>query len=201
MEEFWEKSFKEKKEMWGFIPSKSAVLAKDYFVKKGINNILIPGIGYGRNAQVFTDNGINVNGIEISKTAISLARKHYGTGMVIHHGSVTNMPFDNKLYDGIFCHALIHLLEAEERVKLIQDCYNQLTDNGCMIFTAINKKASNFGKGKIISKDRFELHGGVKIFYYDEISIQAEFAAVSPIEVSDVHENQPMFLIKTQRKN
>ncbi|WP_222597162.1 class I SAM-dependent methyltransferase [Chitinophaga pinensis] len=122
--EFWEKSFTEKQEMWGFNPAGSAVLTKDFFLTHEVENILIPGIGYGRNAQIFRDNGIAVTGIEISKTAIELARKHYGPEMTIYHGSVTNMPFDKTLYDGIFCYALIHLLDSNERAKLIRDCYN-----------------------------------------------------------------------------
>ena len=44
------------------------------------------------------------------------------------------MPFDGNKYDGIFCYALIHLLDSKERKKLIQDCYNQLTENGFMVF-------------------------------------------------------------------
>lgn len=51
MMEFWEKSFTEKQTMWGFSPSKSAIIAKDFFVKNNIKDILIPGIGYGRNAK------------------------------------------------------------------------------------------------------------------------------------------------------
>src|SRR5882757_4331828 len=121
--EFWEKSFIEKQEMWGFEPSKSAVLTKDFFLQKSVKTILIPGIGYGRNAQIFRDNGIAVTGIEISKTAIEMARTHYGSAMAIYHGSVTDMPFDKCEYDGIFCYALIHLLDTDEREKLIRDCY------------------------------------------------------------------------------
>ncbi|RAJ33063.1 thiopurine S-methyltransferase [Pedobacter cryoconitis] len=63
--EFWESNFIEKQEMWGFEPSNSAVVTKDFFVGKSVKNILIPGIGYGRNAKVFTDQGIVVTGIEI----------------------------------------------------------------------------------------------------------------------------------------
>ncbi|WP_244178387.1 class I SAM-dependent methyltransferase [Maribacter litoralis] len=147
MSEFWEENFVDKQEIWGFEPAKSAELTKNLFIEKSINNILIPRIGYGRNAQIFKENGINVTGIEISKTAIALAQKHYATNINIFHGSVTEMPFDNKEYDGIFCYALIHLLNKEERTKLISDCYNQLTKNGYMVFTAITKNAPNFGKG------------------------------------------------------
>ncbi len=154
---FWEKNFIEKQEMWGFEPSNSAVLTKDFFIEKSVKNILIPGIGYGRNAQIFKDNGIEVTGIEISKTAIEMARKHYGPGMPIFHGSVTDMPFDNCQYDGIFCYALIHLLDSTERHKLIRDCYNQLSKDGYMVFTAISKEAHTYGKGKFVSKDRIKL--------------------------------------------
>jgi len=140
MTEFWESSFIEKQTMWGFEPSDSVIFTKDFFLEKKIKDILIPGIGYGRNAKVFIENGINVTGIEISKTAIELARKSGLDDISIYHGSVTDMPFESKLYDGIFCYALIHLLNNHERKKFIKDCYNQLKPNGYMIFTTFQRK-------------------------------------------------------------
>lgn len=68
--EFWESAFNEKGEMWGFEPANSAIVTKDFFLEKSVKNILIPGIGYGRNAKVFCDAGMKVTGIEISQTAI-----------------------------------------------------------------------------------------------------------------------------------
>ncbi len=199
MEEFWETSFIEKQEMWGFEPSRSAVLTNGFFVGKGVKNVLIPGIGYGRNARVFRDNGMAVTGIELSKTAIEMARKHYGTDMAIHHGSVVDMPFDNYRYDGIFCYALIHLLDAEERKKLIMACYYQLSDNGYMVFTALSKEAHTYGKGKHIGKDRYELFGGVKMFFYDRESVHAEFDGAGLVEITEIKENFPFFLVKCRK--
>lgn len=199
MIDFWEEAFKDKQEMWGFQPANSAVLAKDFFVKKAIKTVLIPGIGYGRNAQIFRENGMEISGIEISKTAIELAKKHYGTEMVIHHGSVTDMPFDNNQYNGIFCYGLIHLLDSNERAKLIADCYDQLVQNGYMIFTAITKKAQTYGQGKQIEKDRFEMFGGVKMFFYDKETIQEEFGKYGLLEITEVNENYPFYLIKCQK--
>lgn len=197
--EFWETNFVEKQEMWGLAPSHSAVLAKDLFVRNSIRNILIPGIGYGRNAQIFRDSGITVTGIEISKTAIEMAKKHYGTDFTIHHGSVTDMPFDNRQYDGIFCHALIHLLDSSEREKLIRDCYNQLSKNGCMVFSVISKEAPTYGKGTFISQDRYEIHAGAKIFFYDRASIQAEFGNAGLTNITEVDEQFPFFLIECKK--
>lgn len=200
MTEFWEEAFADKQEMWGFEPSRSAILAKDLFVEKSVKKVLIPGIGYGRNAAIFKSAGMEVTGIEISKTAIDLARKHYGTEMTIYHGSVTDMPFDDCRYDGIFCYALIHLLDADERRKLIRDCYNQLAGNGYMVFTAITKEASTYGRGKFISDDRYEMFGGVRMFFYDRASVEAEFSGAGLVEVTGINESYPFFLIKCQRQ-
>lgn len=197
--EFWEKSFVEKQEMWGFEPSKSAVLTQAFFLERSVKNILIPGIGYGRNAQIFRDKGIAVTGIEISQTAIDMARKHYGTAMTIYHGSVTDMPFDTHQYDGIFCYALIHLLDSHERQKLIHDCYAQLTENGYMFFTAISKEAHTYGQGKFVSKDRYEIFDGVNMFFYDRGSIMDEFGHAGLFEITEVTENYPFFLIKCKK--
>lgn len=197
--EFWESAFNDKQEMWGFEPAKSAVLTKDFFLEQSVRSVLIPGIGYGRNAKIFQDAGMSVTGIEISKTAIEMARKHYGTGLIIHHGSVTDMPFDNKQFDGIFCYALIHLLDDSERRKLIDDCYRQLSVDGYMIFTVISKEAQTYAQGKFVSKDRYEMFGGVKIFFYDRESIHTEFDRAGLFEITEVTESYPFFLIKCRK--
>ena len=195
MAEFWEGAFKDKGAMWGEEPAKSALLARDFFLKKGIKKVLVPGFGYGRNARLFHEGGMAVTGIEISATAIELARQHFGTQMIIHHGSVTAMPFDQQEYDGIFCYGLIYLLDEEERRQLIQRCYEQLAPGGYMIFTAITKGASTYGKGTAIGKDRFEMFGGVKLFFYDEESVQADFSKYGLLKVSEVEENYPFYFI------
>jgi SAM-dependent methyltransferase len=175
MTEFWEASFRDKQEMWGWEPADSAVLTLELFKKHGLNKILIPGFGYGRNAKVFTDNGFEVTGIEISESAINIAKKQFADSIRIYRGSVCAMPFDRDLYDGIFCYALLHLLSADERVKFIDDCYNQLKPDGYMVFVSISKRDFRFGQGKEISKDTFKTWAGLNLFFYDQNSIKLEF--------------------------
>lgn len=185
--EFWESSFIEKQMMWGYEPTDSAILTKDFFLEKNVKDVLIPGIGYGRNAKVFLENEINVTGIEISQTAIDLAKQN-GVNCKIFHGSVSDMPYDNKQYDGIFSHALLHLLNREERKKFISDCYNQLKPNGYMVFTTVSKKAPMFGKGKQLAEDYFEIIEGVKMFFYDSASIDEDFKNFGLVEAIEVDE-------------
>ncbi|TXF84381.1 class I SAM-dependent methyltransferase [Neolewinella aurantiaca] len=188
MAEFWETHFKAKQEMWGQQPADSARATAREFEAKGLTNILIPGFGYGRNAKPFLEYGCRVTGIEISQTAINIATQHFGEQMTIHHGSVTDMPFDEVLYDGVFCYALIHLLDEEERAKLIRDCHSQLKPGGYMVFVAISTKTKTFGEGINIGKNRFETRHGVKLFYYDQASITAEFGACGLVEATEIND-------------
>lgn len=48
MSEIWEKTFAEKQLMWGVEPTQSAIFAKDRFVRMGLRDVLVPGVGYGR---------------------------------------------------------------------------------------------------------------------------------------------------------
>lgn len=188
---FWESAFAEKQAMWGLEPSASAIIAKDLFLKHNAKSILVPGIGYGRNAREFRDEEMKVTGIEISETAIALLRKYYGEEMKIYHGSVSDMPFDDLKYDGIFCYALIHLLNKEERQKLIKDCFNQLSPGGNMIFSVISKTAPSYGKGKKISEDQYELVEGAPLYFYDRHSIESEFGEFGLIEIREISETPP----------
>lgn len=186
--------------MWGDDPAESTFAALELFQKHGHRKILVPGFGYGRNAKVFLDQGLNVTGIEISETAIELAGKQLGDSVRIHHGSVGDMPFDTETYDGIFCYALIHLLNAEERAKLISDCYNQLREGGHMVFVAISTGTPTFGQGEQIGENWFRTPHGVELFYYDLESIQKEFGGVGLMEVREISEQGKNVDIKASQK-
>jgi SAM-dependent methyltransferase len=92
------------------------------------------------------------------------------------------MPFDNSSYDAVFCYALIHLLNRPERKKFLQECYKQLNYNGLMIFVIAPKENQMYGQGKLISKDRFEVSKGLKVFFYDDDSITKEFSRYGMFE-------------------
>jgi SAM-dependent methyltransferase len=166
----------------------SASLARDYFARFGAKDVLIPGIGYGRNAKPFLENGMSVTGIEISDTAIALGRSRLGLEIPIFHGSVTDMPFDQRQYDGIFCFGLVYLFDADGRKKLIRDCYRQLAHRGHMIFTVISKKAPMYGLGPRLGDDWYERLPGLPMYFYDADSVHREFEPHGLVEFSEIDE-------------
>jgi len=184
---FWESKFREVGTMWKFEPSDSAIVALEIFKEYGINNILIPGFGYGRNARLFYDAGLTVTGIEISETAIKLAREN-GLECIVHHGSVLNMPFDDLEYNGIFCYALLHLFSRPERKKFLLACYQQLSHDGWMIFTVVSPKAEMYGNGVLVSKNRFRITNGLNVYFYNNEAIKLEFGAFGLTEIRELDE-------------
>jgi SAM-dependent methyltransferase len=190
MTETWEASFAAHKTMWGFEPAPSAVFAKEYFVRSGVKSVLLPGVGYGRNAKAFLDAGMSVTGIEISETAIALARSELHLDIPIHHGSVVDMPFDDRVYDAVFSYGLLDLLDANARAKLLRDCSQQLAASGPMIFTVIAKEAPQYGRGTKLGEDWYEVHPGVPMFFYDAASIERDFGPYGLVEHSVMTETR-----------
>jgi SAM-dependent methyltransferase len=186
--EFWETAFSKMQLAWGVQPTASAALAGDYFARAGTKAVLIPGIGYGRNAKPFLERGMSVTGIEISETAIALARTRLGLEIPIVHGSVTDMPFDRRRYDGIFCYGLVYLLDVRGREKLIRDCYRQLEPGGHMVFTVISKKAPMYGQGPRLGDDWYERLPGLPMYFYDADSVKREFGPYGLIDFSEIDE-------------
>ncbi|MFD0975421.1 class I SAM-dependent methyltransferase [Salinimicrobium gaetbulicola] len=188
MTEFWESAYQSNQRMWGENPSDNARKVLKVMQKRNIRNVLIPGFGYGRNAKVFYDKGIDVTGIEISKTAIERARKYFESDVTIHYGSVTDMPFDKTQYESIYCYSLIHLLNKADRLKLINDCYSQLKDNGLMIFVALSINDKRFGLGEKLERNTFRSPQGLNLYFYDEESIIDEFGHYNIVEAKEVNE-------------
>jgi SAM-dependent methyltransferase len=188
MNEFWESVYKNDDKMWGENPTDNAVNVLKLFQKNQIKSVLIPGFGYGRNAKVFYDQGFNVTGIEISRTAIERARTYFGSDVTIYHGSVKDMPFDNSRYESIYCYSLIHLLDKVDRLKLIQDCYLQLIPNGIMVFVALSINDKRFGVGDKVRKNTFRSPNGLQLYFYNEASIKKEFGRYNVIELKEINE-------------
>lgn len=188
MTEFWESVYQRHDKMWGENPTDNSKDVLEFFKINNINNVLIPGFGYGRNAKIFYDKGITVSGIEISKTAIERARKYFGRDVIIHHGSVTDMPFDKNHYESIYCYSLIHLLSKTDRKKLIKDCYSQLSPNGIMIFVALSANDKRFGIGQELSRNTFQSPNGLNLYFYEKLDVEEEFAEFNIIDLKEIDE-------------
>lgn len=189
MKEYWNRRFSIEEKIWGDSPSKTAEYALKLFLKNKVHKILIPGAGYGRNSKLFSNHSFNVTGIEISKKAFNMAKKH-DPKTKFFKGSVLDMPFNIDLYNAIYCHNTLHLFLRKERFFFIKKCYDQLKNNGFVFFTVFSEKEKSFGKGKEFEKNTFESKSGRPTHYFSEDDLIEHFRDFSVIKTGLMEESE-----------
>jgi len=179
--EYWNRRFLEGGKIWGDKPSKTAIYALELFKKKDLNKILVPGAGYGRNTKLFTDANLKVVGIEVSESAIKIAR-NLNPKTQFFHGSVLEMPFDDEQYDVIYSCNVLHLFLKDERISFLKKCYKQLNTKGFVFFVVFSDKEISFGKGKRVEENTYESKPWRPVHYFTEIDLRDHFKEYSVIE-------------------
>ncbi len=181
MNGYWETRFSKEGKIWGDSPSRTATYALGLFQEHGAKRILVPGVGYGRNAKPFSSAGFNVVGIEASETAFKLA-KEYDPGSTFLHGSYLDIVPGNRPYDAVYCFNLLHLFRENERKLFIDKSWGELKKGGLIFFVVFSEKDPSFGKGREVEKNTFESKPGRPVHYFDKNDLQEHFQDFSIIE-------------------
>ncbi|MBA7673757.1 hypothetical protein ES703_81961 [subsurface metagenome] len=187
--EYWNNRFSDKGKIWGTEPSKTAIHALSLFKKYDIKNILIPGAGYGRHTKFFSKNNYEVTGIEISEIGLNIAKVIDPKSKFIL-GSVLDMPFNDEIYDAIFCYNLLHLLLEKQRILFIEKCYKQLKESGFVFFSVFSEQENSFRKGTKIEENTFESKPYRPTHYFTEEDILKHFKSYTIIETNVIKEKE-----------
>lgn len=123
---------------------------------------------------MFSENSLNVVGIEISEIAFEMT-KEFDLKTKFINGSVLEMPFTDEKYDSIYCFNTLHLFLRKERIKFLTKCYNQLRENGFVFFTMFSEKETSLGNGKEIEKNTFESKLGRPTHYFTKNDLIQHF--------------------------
>ena len=178
---YWDKRFQDEGYVWGTSPSQTAAYAAKIFHKNGVQKVLVPGSGYGRNTKVLSESGFDVTGIEVSEVAGEMARE-YDPQTRTYNGSVLDMSFDDRQYDAVYCYNVLHLFREKEREQCLQACAYKVKDNGLLFFTVFSDREPSFGKGQEVEKNTFESRPGRPVHYFTEAELRDYFEHFEIIE-------------------
>jgi SAM-dependent methyltransferase len=123
---FWNKIYESGNPAWGKSPA--TVLSKFLEHFNG-DSVLDLGCGEGRNSLFLASVGYKVTGIDISETAISIAKKKKSTANFLCASLIEDTWPDNT-YDIIIDFGLFHFIPYEYRQSYIKNIYNHLNTNG-----------------------------------------------------------------------
>jgi trans-aconitate 2-methyltransferase len=204
MSDYWDSRFAAEGAIWGSRPSRTVEAAVEEFKKAGVRTVLVPGSGYGRNAEALALAGFEVTGIEISARALELAQGQGGpkagaglrrletnaaldaraqaphpTLVTYLRGSVLDRLPAGRRFDAIYCFNVLHLFTEADRVRFLSICRSALADGGTLFFTVFSEREASFGRGREIEPMTYESKPGRPVHYFTEEDLRAHFASCS----------------------
>jgi 2-polyprenyl-3-methyl-5-hydroxy-6-metoxy-1,4-benzoquinol methylase len=169
MKDYWNARFENEGLMWGIEPSDVVVKFGQKLKENNVKDILIIGIGYGRNGKFLIENGYNVDGIELSEEAIKLGEK-FCPKIKFINASFLDINL-NKEYDAIFCYSILHLFKEKDRKRIIENCIKHCRNNGLILLSCFSVNDKTFGTGNKIEDNTYEIKNGKTVHFFTESEI------------------------------
>ncbi len=114
--------------------------------------LLEVGCGIGTDLVRFARGGARVTGIDLSETAIDLARKNFalnGLGAEeLRVGNGEQLPYPDGTFDVVYGHGVIQY--TANPARLIQECHRVLKPGGTAIFMVYNRVSWLNGLSKVM---------------------------------------------------
>lgn len=99
------------------------------------------GCGTGWHVKRLLEHGINVTGVDISKSMLNNAIANNKAGAHFIHAPATNLPFDTSTFDFIYYINFIHHLTSEDKQnQAISEAHRLLKNHGYLYIIDMNVK-------------------------------------------------------------
>jgi ubiquinone/menaquinone biosynthesis C-methylase UbiE len=98
------------------------------------------GCGNCRNLKLFNRNAVLIAG-DISKNMLRRCRNNVAV-LNVHYVqyALTNLPFRNGVFNGVFCIAAVHHLKRNDVLKAIREMKNVLSNEGWLLISSWSTK-------------------------------------------------------------
>ncbi len=191
MQSYWNARYSQG-HLWGDEPCPSVVMAREWFDKHQLKDILVPGCGYGRNSLWLAQQGFVVTAHDVSEVAISLGTtqaKRERTSIEYMVGDAFDHEFmASRQFDGIYLSLVLHLFVKQQRLNLIDRLTSRLKSHGLLTFSCISIfDTHNFGIGKQIEPNTYEKHPGKPLHFFTEEELRDVLADNYKILACQLH--------------
>jgi SAM-dependent methyltransferase len=175
--DYWDARFRSEGRIWGDAPSRTAEQALELFSRHGVESVLVPGAGYGRNTRLFSGAELSVTGVEVSGIAYEMAQE-FDPASRFYHASVLDLSFLDEVYDAVYGFNILHLFRYHDRVNFIRQCRERVRRGGLLYFTVFSEREPSFGKGAEVEPGTFESKPGRPVHYFTGHDLRDLFTGV-----------------------
>lgn len=133
----WEQSYLEENVPWDLgepAPPLVSLLENDELSLQASSTVLVPGCGYGHDAEAWQASGFEVTGLDLSSTALKFAQKLYGNSVRWVEGNFLDpsLVLEHSA-DLIFEHTCFCAIDPEQRRSYVQSTKQWLVPGGVFL--------------------------------------------------------------------
>lgn len=207
---FWESSWKleSAEELYryldGYYKLKNPVI--DLFQQHGVKTVCDAACGFGGYMLAFASNGFEVQGFDISKTAVGIARKGLEKFQIDASGiKVANIlatGYADASFDGVIANSVLDHLKAEDAKKALNELFRITKEGGLVMFSLDALENEDLEAEHIVLEDGSFLYTGEDgrknmIFrHYDREKTYALIEGRAVIYEGMNHRNQQIIVLQ-----
>ena len=165
---------------WVTKPSMFAEFVKDYLPEHGV--MLELGAGLGQDSAYFTELGYKViaTDLNIDKLAAIADDKFITQAVDLRE----KLPFAGSSFDIVYAHLSLHYFDQTTTEQIFSEIYRVLKPGGLLAFFTNSTTDPEYGQGKQLEPDYFEIEGTAKR-YFDTESAAGFTKAFKPLLVDN----------------
>jgi SAM-dependent methyltransferase len=206
MSEFWSKVYKSDNSFFGDDPSNFAIRCYNYIKENNSKKILDLGAGHGRDTLFFASNGIEVDALDYSVTAIKILDKMAKEKRLPIKAQIfdvnNQLPFPDGYFDAVYSHMLLNMrFSSHELHSIFSEIRRVLESKGLNFFSVRNNNDKSYRKGLEVDKGIYDINGfQVRFFTGEEIRdlVKQEGFEILWIE-EEYEEPVTLFLVSTRK--
>ena len=206
MSEFWNKVYKSDNSFFGVNPSNFAIRCYNHMKENNSKKILELGVGHGRDTLFFASNGIEVDALDYSATAIEILdkiAKEKRLPIKTQIFDVNNqLPFPDDYFNAVYSHMLLNMrFSLHELHFIFSEIRRVLKSKGLNFFSVRNNNDKSYHKGIEVDKGIYDVNGfQVRFFTEEEIRhlVKQEGFEILWIKEED-EEPVTLFLVSTRK--
>lgn len=155
-------------------PSDFVKFAEHYLLKQG--TILELGAGTGQDTKYLFQKGFYITATDFSQVALNNLRKNFNS---LDHVTIKELdlskPFSEATnhYDAVLANLVVHYFDSKTTQQIFKEIYRVLKLGGILALMVNTKTDSEYGMGKKLSEDFFELELGRPKRYFSISTLQS----------------------------
>jgi len=131
------------------------------FKLQNIKCVLDLGCGAGRHCIFLGRSGFGVVGVDVSRSALRMARKwalkEGLTNVAFVCGAMTNLPFFDSSFHAVISISVMHHAMKKDILRTVAEVHRILQKTGVLFANLASTRDPRYGKGKKVENDTFKI--------------------------------------------